>query len=70
MKILIEKRQVEVLIPAAIGRNSRLIGEACLGQEVDVPETDYSRWRAAVMAYARAQKEMDGVVGGQHAKNL
>ena len=63
MKILIEKRTVDVYIPAAVGRNNRRIESACLGLEVEVDRLAYKRWQRVVDSYAAVQKEMEGVVG-------
>ena len=62
MKILIEKRTVEVYIPAASGRNSARLEFACLGQELEVDHFVYRQWRRAVDAYERVQAEMENLL--------
>jgi len=63
MKILIEKRNIDVLIPAASGRNSARLEFACLGQEFEVDPFVYRQWRRAVDNWERVQSEMAEVVG-------
>jgi len=63
VKILIEKRTVDALIPATVGTNTRRLESACLGREVEVDKRDYRRWRTAVDNWERVQREMLEVVG-------
>ena len=63
MKILIEKRTVDVLVPAATGRNSARLAFACLGQEFEVDPLIYRQWRKVIDRYEAVQREMAEVVG-------